>query len=169
MLPRDTREASDLDTRQLPTAVAAAALLVTACPQYHNRWSHLEAGRNINDKLAVAAAIRHAAALRDRRGSAPSRADMHKYKRPTSTREIVATFHREYGRNSLVSRGADAIASIAIAAEDTTQVPLDTLSAITGTIFEAGSRVLGVGEPPRLKLRSGITAGSAGVTLSTDW
>jgi len=160
---------------QQPLAAADAqptteSLLALACPQSHDRWSHLEAGRLVNQRLALAAAIRRAALLRDdRSASLRERMARPNYHPPANARQVAATLHRNYGANSLVGRGADALATIAIAAEDTTQLPLDGLNSITGTIFEAGSRALGIASSPRLELRSGITARQAGVTLSTDW
>lgn len=168
ILPLAASEQAAFDSAHAAGAVTAEALLALACPQNRDRWSHLEAGRVVNDRLALAAAIRRAAALRDGT-TTPLRERTARYKRPTSARQVVATVHSEYGPNSLLSRGVDALATIAIAAEDTTQVPLDRLNSITGTIFEASSRALGIDAAPRLKLRSRISADKAGVTLSTNW
>jgi hypothetical protein len=139
-----------------------------ACPDARVEFRELEAARAIDWKLALAAAMRAASRSdgEERRFGQP-RADG-SYVFANSPKEVAEVLRNGLGPTSLFTHGADAIASLADAAERTTQVPLDGINYLSDTAVEAGRR-LGWRRLPRFRLRSKIENDRAGITLTARW
>lgn len=156
----------------LPPEVTEAPLVFTcrACPDARVEFRELEAARAIDWKLALAAAMRAASRSaeddKDRSFGRPGKDG--RYVFANSPKEVAKVIRDGLGPSSLVTHGADALASLADAAERTTQVPLDGLNFVTDAMVDAG-RKLGWRQLPRFRLRSKIENDRAGVTLSARW
>ena len=149
---------------------AAMAFSCSACPDARVEFRELEAARPIDWKLALAAAMR--AASRSDSGDGEQ-----VFGRPgpdgnyvfaNSPKEVAQVVRRGLGPTSLIAHGVDAVATLANAAERTTQVPLDGINFVTDAIVAKG-RELGFRSLPEFHLRSKIENDRAGVSLSARW
>ncbi|MFQ5477729.1 MAG: hypothetical protein ACE5E4_03845 [Candidatus Binatia bacterium] len=83
--------------------------------------------------------------------------------------EAAQACREQYGPDSPLTRGIVTVALIAGAAERGSQLPLDRLNLITGTISESGREILGIETLPLLELRSSVTVRHFGLSVSTRW
>jgi hypothetical protein len=162
---------SPLDSALQPE-VTESPLVFTcrACPDARVEFRELEAARPIDWKLALAAAMRAASrsAADDKNEHFGQPGKDGRYVFANSPKEVAKVIRDGLGPTSLVTHGVDALASLADAAERTTQVPLDGLNFVTDAMVDAG-RKLGWRQLPRFRLRSKIENDRAGVTLSARW
>ena len=171
-LPAGALDLPSLDDDSEDAAVTPIASEFTcrACPDARVEFRELEAARPIDWKLALAAAMRVAS-------RSSSRVGEQRFGRPgpdgkyvfaNSPKEVAEVFRSGLGPSSLVTHGADALASLADVAERTTQIPLDGVNFVADAVVEAG-RHLGWRNLPKFRLRSKIENDRAAVTLSARW
>ena len=143
-------------------------LTCRVCPDSRVKFRELEAARPIDWKLALAAAMRAGARAGDKRQRFGQPGPDGNYVFANSPKEVAQVVRDGFGSSSLVTRGVDAIATIADVAERTTQVPLDGFNYVSDAAV-AGARRLGLRRMPEFHLRSKIENDRAGVLLSARW
>ena len=150
--------------------VSTMELTCRVCPDARVEFRELEAARPIGWKLALAAAMRAASASRDtekgQRFGKPGPDGSYVF--ANSPKEVAQVVRYGLGSSSLVTRGVDAVATVADLAERTTQVPLDGINYLSDAVV-AGGRRLGLKRLPEFHLRSKIENDRAGVLLSARW
>ncbi len=137
------------------------------CPDARVEFRELEAARAIDWKLALAAAMRAASRSDDGTRYGKPRSDG-TYVFANSPKEVAEVLRRGLGPGSVLTHGADAVASLADVAERTTQVPHDGINFLSDAAVDTGRR-LGWRRLPRFRLRSMIENDRAGVSLSARW
>jgi hypothetical protein len=83
--------------------------------------------------------------------------------------EAARMIQRDFGPDSLVTRGAQGVLAVASAAERGTQIPLDRINAVADALVEAGRQAFGAPSLPALRFRSHVGHEQAGVRLSASW
>jgi hypothetical protein len=149
------------------TAVPLYGLLSRACPDSRVQAHELDAVRTVEGKLAIAAALRAAARSEKKVRFGQARPDG-EIMFANTPREVATAVRDGLGATSFVSRGVDALASIADAAEYTAQVPLDQVNLVTELLATQGRR-WGLRNFPIFRFRSRIENDRAGVILSARW
>jgi hypothetical protein len=122
----------------------------------------LDTARRINDRRALAASFeRHLASGEERREFAF-------YTRRTPA-EVARRSRLDYGPDSFLARGANAVAAIASAAEQGTQASLNGVSTVAGGIVDGGGQLIGLPHLKVPRLSSKINEREVAIRLSTKW
>ncbi|RMF25630.1 MAG: hypothetical protein D6760_00570 [Deltaproteobacteria bacterium] len=163
--PLDAQEPAE---RERPLAGAETVFPAVAGGPTTIHLRDLDAVRAVNERAALTAALARAQDERRRRELESDRLAKGK---PWSVtpREVADVLRIEYGAGSALTRGAAAVATIADAAERSTQAPLDRVNDVTQRLTRSSSQALGIPAPPKLTLRSRVSTRKAGVGVSTKW